>query len=134
MDGGAAAGYPPSLTCTRRSLSVPGAVTLLRLSLGEYGRFPQLARVVWEHGPAVTYANFQRFLADRQERGELEVDDPQLASEHFIAGIVGHIQLKVAMGITEPPSPEESEQRVAAAAATFLSRYGRGKWGRGNGP
>lgn len=101
----------------------PRAITLFRLSLAEYGRFPQLARVVWEHGPARTYATFHGFLSDRQARGEVLVDDLQLASEHFIAGIVGHIQTKVAMGMAERPSPEEAERRVAAAVAAFLARY-----------
>ncbi len=102
----------------------PRAIGLLRLCLGEYGRFPELARVVWEHGPAVTYANFRRFLEERQARGEVRVEDTQLAAEHFIAGIVGHLQLKVAMGMAEPPSSDEIDRRVAAAAATFLARYG----------
>jgi TetR/AcrR family transcriptional repressor of mexJK operon len=105
----------------------PAAVALLRLSLGEYGRFPELARVVWDHGPAVTYANFQRFLAERERRGELAVEDRQLAAEQFIAGIVGHIQLRVAMGITAPPDDEENQRRVASAVKTFLARYGTGR-------
>jgi TetR/AcrR family transcriptional repressor of mexJK operon len=106
-----------------RAVVSPGAVTLLRLSLGEYGRFPKLAQVVWDHGPAVTYRNFASFLADRRAKGELAVEDLQLAAEHFLAAIAGHIQLKVAMGMREPPDDAEIDQRVAAATATFLARY-----------
>lgn len=101
----------------------PRATTLFRLSLGEYGRFPELARVVWEKGPAVTYADFRRFLDERQRRGEVRVEDTQLAAEQFIAGLVGHLQPKVAMGIAEPPGPAESDRRVASAVRTFLARY-----------
>jgi TetR/AcrR family transcriptional regulator, mexJK operon transcriptional repressor len=108
-----------------QGVASPRAIILLRLCLGEYGRFPELSKVVWEHGPAITYANFQRFLQVRERRGEIrDIDDYQFASEQFIAGIVGHLQPKVAMGIAEPPSPEESERRVASAVKTFLSRYG----------
>ncbi|MEZ4266519.1 MAG: TetR/AcrR family transcriptional regulator [Myxococcota bacterium] len=110
-------------TSLLRAVVSPGAVTLLRLCLGEFGRFPQLAQIVWEHGPAVTYADFARFLDTRRSRGELAVDDLQLASEHFLAAIAGHIQLKVAMGMREPPDEAEIAQRVAAAVATFLARY-----------
>lgn len=102
------------------------AIAVFRLCLGEYGRFPELARVVWDHGPAVTYANFHRFLEDRRDRGEVEYDDVQFASEQFIAGIVGHLQPKIAMGIAEPPSEEESALRVASAVETFMARYARG--------
>lgn len=101
----------------------PRVIALLRLSLGEYGRFPELAREVWDHGPAITYANFHEFLAEREARGEVQVEDRQLAAEQFIAGLVGHIQPKVAMGITDPPDPDEVERRVASNVATFLARY-----------
>ncbi len=101
------------------------ALGMLRLCLSEVNRFPQLARALWEHGPARSYALFAEFLVDRCARGELEVDDVQLASEHFLAAIAGHIQLKVAMGIAEAPKPREMEARVAAAVETFLARYQR---------
>jgi AcrR family transcriptional regulator len=108
---------------TLRGVVSPTGVAVLRICLAEAARFPDLARTVWGHGPAVTYANFRRFLADRVERGELDVDDFQLAAEQFLAGIVGHIQLKVAMGVAEPPDDDEIRIRVESAIDTFLARY-----------
>ncbi len=52
-----------------RGVLSPTAITVLRLCLGEAGRFPELARTVWDHGPAVTYDNFRGFLADRVRVG-----------------------------------------------------------------
>ncbi len=118
-------------TAALRGVTSPDATTIVRLALGEYGRFPELARTVWEHGPALSYARFHRFLEERERRGELIVDDRQLAAEQFIAGIVGHLQLKVAMGIAEPPDDPEVEQRVASAVRTFLARYGTNPSGNG---
>lgn len=110
-------------TAALRGVTSPQGVAVLRICLGEYGRFPQLARTVWDHGPSITYANFFAFVNERQRRGELTVEDPQLAAEHFLASIVGHIQLKVAFGITDPPDDTEINRRVQAAIATFLARY-----------
>ncbi len=110
-------------TAALRGVVAERAVTVLRLCLGEYPRFPELARTVWEHGPAVTYATFTAFLEERQRRGEIRVDDPQLAAEHFVAGIVGHLQLKVAMGMAAPPDEPEIARRVAAAVRAFLAAY-----------
>lgn len=101
----------------------PEAIAVLRLSLGECGRFPELARTVWEHGPALTYASFRSFLEERERRGELHVDDKQLAAEQFMAGTVGHMQLKIAFGMTAPPDNTELEARVDSAVQTFLARY-----------
>ncbi len=109
-----------------RGVLSPEAATLLRLCLGEYHRFPDLARVVWEHGPAVTYANFKALVTERVRRGELAVDDAQLAAEHFVAGVVGHLQLKIAMGQATPPDEDEIARRVAAAVRAFTAAYGVG--------
>ena len=113
-----------------RAVTSERAVTLLRLCLGEHGRFPELSRVVWEHGPAITYARFRAFLDARTRAGEAHVEDPQLAAEQFIAGIVGHIQLKIAMGQAAPLNDDEITGRVASAVATFLARYGVEKTGK----
>ncbi len=98
-------------------------IDLYRLSLAELDRFPELARTVWAHGPAVTYAAFIRFLERRRERNEIEFEDAQLTAEHFIAAIAGHIQNKVAMRICDPPGPREMTRRVASAVDLFVSRY-----------
>lgn len=106
------------------AIASPEAVALVRLSLGEYARFPEVARLVWERGPAVTYTRFRRFLAAREASGELVVPDHQLAAEQFISGLVGHAQLKVAFGQGEPPDEEEIAVRVASSVQTFMARYG----------
>ena len=99
-------------------------MALVRLCLGEFGRFPQLARTVWENAPEVTYANFRAFIAERQRRGEIVVDDPQIAAEQFLGGTVGHQQLKLAFGMAAPPNESEIEARIESAVKTFIARYG----------
>jgi hypothetical protein len=114
-------------TAAHRGVLGAHAVSVLRLCLGEQSRFPELARVVWDHGPAITYANFRAFLTERRERGEIDVEDLQFAAEQFLAGIVGHIQLKVAMGVAPVPDDDEIAARVTSAVQTFLARYGTGQ-------
>jgi hypothetical protein len=60
----------------------------------------------------------------RERRGELRCDDPQLAAEQFVAGLVGHLQPKIALGAAKAPGPAERKRRVASAVRTFLARYG----------
>ncbi|MDZ7733225.1 MAG: TetR/AcrR family transcriptional regulator [Acidimicrobiia bacterium] len=103
----------------------PETITMLRVSLGEYARFPELAAIVWENGPAVTYRHVRELLVERQRRGEIDIDDPQLAAEQFIAGLVGHLQPKIAMGQADTPDDAEIERRVRSAVGTFL--YGRAR-------
>jgi hypothetical protein len=55
-------------------------------------------------------------------RGELDVPDVEIASEQFIGGIVGHQQLRMALGVSTP-TPDEIDDRVRRAVAVFLSAY-----------
>ena len=129
MDDPAASTQPVAdeLTAIARSVCLgvwsPGALAVLRLCLGEYGRFPDLAHAVWDHGPARTYANFRAFLIERERQGDLIIDDPQIAAEQFLGGLVGHLQLKLAFGMTDPPMPAEIDARIDSAVQTFLARY-----------
>lgn len=97
-------------------------VVMLRLALGEFARFPNLATTLFNHGPAVSYERLRQFIAARQAAGEIEVDDPQVAAEQFLGGIVGHQQLRMALGVGSP-SPADIEQRIDAAIAAFIATY-----------
>ncbi len=109
-------------TVIKAALS-PEAIVLVRLGLGEFTRFPELAKAIWENGPAISYRNFRAFLEVRQERGEVTVDDTQLAAEHFLAGLVGHRQVKAALGVQPLPKPAEAERMLEAAVQMFMARY-----------
>lgn len=105
----------------RAALSEQAAV-MFRLAAGELTRFPQLAQVMYERGPAVSYARLREFLTARAVAGDIVVDDLQIAAEQFLGGIVGHQQLRRALG---QPSPTASEisARVEAAIRTFRAAY-----------
>lgn len=103
----------------RAALSEPATV-LYRLATGEFNRFPRLAEVMFERGPAVSYARLRDFLAARVAAGEIEVDDLQIAAEQFLGGIVGHQQLRRALG-QDPPEPSGIAARVESAITTFLA-------------
>lgn len=95
---------------------------LLRLALGEHNRFPQLGRTLFEHGPAVSYGRVRRFLAVQRDLRRIDVNDLQIAAEQFLGGIVGHQQLRVALGV-DHATPEEMDARIEAAITTFKAAY-----------
>lgn len=74
---------------------------LFRLAVGESVRFPQLAQVMVDRGPAVSYGRLRAFIAARVAAGEIQVEDAQIAAEQFLGGIIGHLQLRRALG--QPP-------------------------------
>ncbi len=104
---------------TARAALSERATVLFRLATGEFNRFPQLAEVLFERGPAVSYARLRDFLALRVDQGEIVVDDLQIAAEQFLGGIVGHQQLRRALG-QPPPDPSAVSARIEAAVMSFL--------------
>ena len=100
----------------------PRTILLLRLAIGEHARFPDLAKTLFEHGAARTYARLRRFLAARRAAGDIDVDDLQIAAEQFLGGIIGHQQLRASLGLP-PPSRKDIEARVHAAVRTFTAAY-----------
>jgi AcrR family transcriptional regulator len=110
-------------TATAAAACNERTIALLRLALGEHSRFPQLSRTLFEHGPARSYARLVRFLEQRQRAGEVEITDFQIAAEQFLGGIVGHQQLRMALGVSTP-SARDLDARVDSAVRWFVSVYG----------
>lgn len=98
------------------------AIVLLRLAIGEHNRFPELARQLFDLAPRRSYERFKAFLAAKAERGEVNVPDPQIAAEHFLAGLVGHLQLGTLLGVYHPTAAD-ADRRIEATVAMFMATY-----------
>lgn len=107
---------------TARAALSEQATVLFRLAAGEFSRFPGLAQVMFERGPAVSYARLCDFLAAQVDAGEVVVDDHPVAAEQFLGGIVGHQQLRRALG-QESADASGITTRVDAAIATFVAAH-----------
>lgn len=107
---------------TARAALSEQATVLFRLAVGEYVRFPELAQIMFERGPAVSYARLREFLAARVAAGELEIDDLQIAAEQYLGGIVGHQQLRRALG-QDRTDVDGITARVEAAIKSFLAAH-----------
>jgi TetR/AcrR family transcriptional repressor of mexJK operon len=99
-------------------------IELMRLALGEYARFPDLARALYDRGPAATYTRLRRFLEVKRDAGEIEVDDLQIAAEQLLGVVIGHQQLRTALG-AGPPTAAEIDARIDAAIGAFLTVHTR---------
>jgi len=85
-----------------------------------------------QYGPSFYAAGprrTQRYLADylrrQAARGVLEMEDPDLAAEHFIGMLKGNYFLKVMLHGPNAIEPEGHMQRITTSVATFLRAYGR---------
>jgi TetR/AcrR family transcriptional repressor of mexJK operon len=103
----------------------PRVMQLRRLVIGEVGRFPKLAKVLYERGPmrAMTAlaANFERLA----ERGLLDIDDVDVAASHFNWLVMADpLNRAMLLGDEAIPKPAELRRHVADAVRVFLGTYG----------
>ena len=61
----------------------PRLLQLRRLVIGESGRFPELGRLFYQRGAGRTIAALARAFEALAARGELELDDPEMAASQF---------------------------------------------------
>lgn len=103
----------------------PEVLRLRRLVVGEAGRFPELARTYYERVPGRVYSTLAQLLQELAGRGELTIDDPDLAAQHFIWLVLG---LPLDRGMFDvdaaAPTAERLDRIADAGVRVFIAAYG----------
>jgi AcrR family transcriptional regulator len=102
-------------------------IGLVRLVIGEYDRFPEIAAAFYETAILRTNVAMERWLRYQCERGLIRLDDPAMAVGMLRGMMVMEPQRAVMLGGAEAPSQEEIARRAKACAQIFLDgcRAGR---------
>ena len=104
----------------------PSLLQLRRLVIGEVGRFPELARALYESGPKRAMASLAAVFRRLDERGLLAVDDPDAAASQFNWLIMGEpVNRAMLLGDTAIPDANARRIHVAGAVRVFLAAYAR---------
>lgn len=101
----------------------PRAIAGYRIVIGEAPRFPELARVFYEKGPAIGIARLAAYLAAADAAGWLKVPDPTMAAEQFLGMLKSHLHLRLLLGTQTLPEEAERERLIGAAVALFTRGY-----------
>jgi len=106
----------------------PRIMQLRRLVIGEVGRFPELAKVLYERGPLRAMGMLSQVFQGLARQGHLKFADPMVAASHF-NWLVMSDALNVAMllGDAAIPKPAELRRQAAEGVRVFLAAYGAGK-------
>ncbi len=103
----------------------PRLLRLRRLVIGEVGRFPDLARVLWERGPDRAISSLTQRFARLSRAGLLRLDDPRMAAEHFNwLAMSGPLNAAMLLGDDAVPDPAALRRHSAEAVRIFLAAYG----------
>ena len=104
----------------------PDLMRLRRLVIGEVPRFPELARVLHEGGPARAMRAMAALFERLAGEGRLAVDDPETAASHFNWLVMAEpVNRAMLLGDGAIPSQEELRRHAEDGVRVFLAAYGR---------
>ena len=97
---------------------------VFRICVAESDRFPDLGRQFYESGPIVVRGWMKDYLADAVSRGELKIDDLDLAADQFAELCKADLFPRWVFNIDPSFTDDQIERVIAGAVATFMARYG----------
>lgn len=103
------------------------AQQMFRICVAERDRFPELGRAFYQSGPQAGHDRMCVFLRCAVERGELVIDDIDMAADQFTELCKSRLWIRALFGVQADFAAEEMETVVQEAIDTFLARYGAPK-------
>ncbi|MCT4558811.1 MAG: TetR/AcrR family transcriptional regulator [Pelagimonas sp.] len=97
---------------------------MFKICVAEADRFPEIGQKFYESGPMVVRQAMATYLKDAQSRGELSIDDFDMAADQFGELCKADVWLKLVFGVQTSFSDAEIDRVIENAVATFLARYG----------
>lgn len=97
---------------------------VFRICVAEADRFPELGRAFYESGPVLGRRRLSEYLRAAAERGELVIDDFDLAADQFSELCKATLWPRAVFGIQSHFDEAEIARVTDEATRTFLARYG----------
>ncbi|MDA7429360.1 TetR/AcrR family transcriptional regulator [Primorskyibacter aestuariivivens] len=98
--------------------------SIFRICVAEGDRFPDLGRQFYNSGPAVMHKALVEYLQASMGRGELQIEDFDLAADQFGELCKADLWPRLIFNVTRSFRPEEITRVITGAVDTFMARYG----------
>ncbi|MDP2493508.1 TetR/AcrR family transcriptional regulator [Shimia thalassica] len=98
---------------------------VFRICVAEADRFPELGRRFYEMGPGYLRGQLRDYLELCVSRGELQIEDLDLAADQFPELCKAELFPKLVFGVIEDVSEAEIDRVVHGAVHAFMTCYGR---------
>lgn len=100
---------------------------IFRIAVAEAASFPALAHEFYHYGPRLVHERISHYLRLSVDRGELQIDDIDLAAEQFIQLCKAGIQDRLVLGVGDDSccAPATLRRVIDGAVEMFMARYGR---------
>lgn len=102
----------------------PFAQAMFRICVAESDRFPELGRRFYETGPLLGRQRIGDYLRAATARGELKIDDFDMAADQFAELCRANLWPRMVFGIQTEFTTDEIRYVAEEAARTFIARFG----------
>lgn len=97
---------------------------MFRMCVAEAERFPTLGHEFYHSGPVMIRDRIARYLAKTVERGDLRIDDINLAADQFTQLCKADLHDRLIFGVAECCAPRDVARVIDGAVTMFMARYG----------
>ncbi|WP_372602889.1 TetR/AcrR family transcriptional regulator [Actibacterium sp.] len=98
--------------------------SVYRLAVAESDRFPELGQMFYASGPRHVREQLAIYFRDAAERGALEIDDFELASDQFAELCKADLFSKLVFGVQSKFTQTEIDRVIQGAVRMFMACYG----------
>ena len=99
------------------------SLNLHRLMMTLGSQDPQLSQIFFEAGPERLVQEMERLLEKIHRTGELQIDQPHYAAEHFFCMLKGSPNFRLLYGCGEPLDDAGAEAHVQEVVSVFMRAY-----------
>lgn len=97
---------------------------IYRMVVAEAENFPTVAAGFYQSGPVMVRTRIVKFLREAVARGQLRIDDFDLAADQFAALCKGCLQDQLMLCPEPCCTPAEVDRVITGAVAMFMASYG----------
>lgn len=99
------------------------SLSLYRIIISEVKQFPQLGEVLYQQGPVKVLTLLSGYLVLQNERGRLQIADPEMAARHFFSMLKGDRHMQCLLGVCGVVTPEERARIIDSVVTLFIDGY-----------
>ena len=99
------------------------SLSLYRIIISELKQFPQLGEVLYQQGPVKVLTLLSGYLVLQNERGRLQIADPEMAARHFFSMLKGDRHMQCLLGVCGVVTPEERARIIDSVVTLFIDGY-----------
>ncbi len=104
-------------------INSPESLAMHRLMFSLAHTNPALVQLFYDAGPGRILEELERFLRQADQRGQLRIEQPRAAAEHFCALLKGGHNFRLLIGLAGTQSAAEAKRHVHDVVGVFVRAH-----------